>query len=161
MQSIFDYPIRILIIVMATFAIIGLAVFNISTGQMSEYTDYVQAHVVNDGGLTGRTLVDAQSKARTTFDRNGRYQIINPKTRQPFKSYVTTSGDPVSNAETLADAEIKSAGYGPVRYGTAVNVYIKSQYSPTFLKAVGINSDKIFIRKVSAVTNAFVPGLDQ
>lgn len=157
MQSLIEYPIRVVIIALTFFAVLGAALLNINISQMQPYNDYVQAQVTNSSGLTGAVLVDAQTMAKSSFNNSGQYQIINPKTNEPFTWFVDNSGKPVVNAISKAEDELKAAGYGQVRYGTRVTFKVQAKYDIPILSyivqsatnAVSIN------RNVSAVTNSF------
>lgn len=159
MQSLFDYPIRIILIAFTFLAVLGFAFLNINSSQMQQYNDYVQSQIDTKGGLTAEALIAAQTYSYEGANKNGNYEIINPKTDQPFTMYVSKDGKVAANAEKDAAAELKSAGYGPVRYGTEVNVKVKAQYHTILLTLVKLPKSFSFTRDITVVTSAFVPGL--
>lgn len=157
MQSLIEYPVRIVIIALTFLAVLGLALLNINTSQMQPYNDYVQAQVINSNGLTGAVLVDAQKMAKTAFRNSGTYKIINPKTNQPFPWYVDETGQPIQDAVTKANEALVTAGYGQVRYGTRVTFTVTATYPIPIISYITRSSSKsiTFDRKVSAVVNSY------
>ena len=161
MHSLFDYPIRVLLIAIAFLTVLGFAFFNINTGQMQQYSKYVESQVDTKGGLTSESLIASQKFALEGSNRTARYQIINPKTDKPFADYVDSKGNEVPNAKENAEKELKSAGYGPVRFGTKVKVKIQSRIQTSLLNVVKLPSTFTFTREITPVTSAFVPELDE
>lgn len=161
MQSLFDYPIRVLLIAITFLTVLGFVFFNINSSQMQQYSSYVQSQVDTKGGLTADALIASQKFAREGANRNAMYEIINPKTNAPLATYVNDDGSVKPNAKENAEAELKSAGYGPVRYGTKVNIDIKARFHSTLLTVVKLPATFSFTRNVTVVTSAFVPGLDK
>lgn len=160
MQSLFDYPIRVLLIAITFLTVLGFAFLNINSSQMQQYSRYVQSQVDTGGGLTADALIASQKFAREGANRNSMYEIINPKTKAPLTNYVNDDGSVKANAEEDAAVELKNAGYGPVRYGTKVNIDIKARFHTSLLTVVKLPATFTFTRNVTVVTSAFVPGLD-
>lgn len=161
MQSLFDYPIRILLIAITFFAVLGFAFFNINSSQMQQYSNFVQSQVDTKGGLTADALIESQKYAFEGSNKNSKYEILNPKTEEPLKMYVNSDGTVKDGAKKEAEAELEAAGYGPVRYGSQVRLAIKARYHTSLLTLVQLPEAFSFTRNITVVTSAFVPGLDK